>query len=330
MYHIGIDLGGTNIAAGVADESNRLLFTESVPTGLPRPAGEIARAIHDLAAAMLAKHEISFRDIGSVGIGIPGSINKDTGAIEYANNFGFDNVPFLDMLKQYFDGPVYVENDGNAAAWGEYLAGAGMGSSSMVAVTLGTGVGGGIILNGKIFDGCNNAAGEIGHMVIERGGRPCTCGRSGCLEAYASATALGKRAGEAAAAEPDSLLHRFASDSGTINGKMVFDAVQLGDAAAAGVLAEYLDYLAEGIANIVNILQPELVCVGGGLSGAGELLLQPLDQKVRPLLYTRNSERNMKLILARLGNDAGIIGAAGLHWLYRPETGQSNRAEKGN
>lgn len=315
MYHIGIDLGGTNIAAGVVDENNRLLFAESVPTGLPRPAEAIADAIYRLTEKLLKKHEMSFQDILSIGIGIPGSMNKETGTIEYANNFGFTNVPFLDMLKPFFTMPVYIENDGNAAAWGEYIAGAGKGCTSMLAVTLGTGVGGGIILNGRIYDGYNNAAGEIGHMVIKRGGRPCTCGRFGCLEAYASATALAARAAAAAAAAPDSWLNRGGSDSRKINGKLVFDAVQLGDAAAVEVMEEFLSDLAEGLANLVNILQPELVCVGGGLSGAGDLLLKPLAEKVKPLLYTRNSERNMKLVLARLGNDAGIIGAAGLHML---------------
>jgi len=315
MYYIGIDLGGTNIAAGVVDENNRLLFSESVPTGLPRPAEEIACAIHSLAAKMLKEHEMSLQDILGIGIGIPGSVNKETGIIEYANNFGFTNVPFLDMLKQYFTVPVYVENDGNTAAWGEYIAGAGTGSSSMVAVTLGTGVGGGIILDGKIFNGYNNAAGEIGHTVIRRGGRLCTCGRCGCLEAYASATALTARAAEAAAAAPDSLLNRCGLDGGKISGKMFFEAVQLGDKTALAVFEEFIFDLAEGIANFVNILQPEIVCVGGGLSGAGDLLLKPLAEKVMPLLYTRDSEKNMKLVLAQLGNDAGIIGAAGLHLL---------------
>ncbi|MGL5435557.1 MAG: ROK family protein [Lachnospiraceae bacterium] len=187
MYHIGIDLGGTNIAAGVVDENNRLLCKESVPTGLPKPPEAIAEEIHRLTRNMLASHGMSLQDICSIGIGIPGTVNKNSGVIEYANNFGFDNVPFLGMVEEYFTIPVYADNDAGAAAWGEYLAGAGMGCSSMAAVTLGTGVGGGIILDGKLLHGFNSAAGEIGHMVIERGGRACTCGRSGCLEAYASA-----------------------------------------------------------------------------------------------------------------------------------------------
>jgi len=312
-YYMGIDLGGTNIAAGVTDGNFKLLFQSSVPTGLPRPAGELARAVYDMAGDMLAGHGMDFGHIKSMGIGIPGTVNRETGMVEYANNFGFDHVPFLKMIKELFPCPVYGENDAKAAAWGEYLAGAGQGSSSMVAVTLGTGVGGGIILNGRILEGYNMAAGEIGHMVVEKGGRPCNCGRRGCLEAYASATALIGRARQEAGRQSDSLLNFLCKENPeAIDGRMVFEAAAAMDPAAIQVLEEFLDYLAEGLANIINLLQPEVVCIGGGLSGAGDRLLVPLKEKVEPLLYSRSSQKNARIVAAALGNEAGIIGAAGL------------------
>ncbi|MDO4330209.1 MAG: ROK family protein [Lachnospiraceae bacterium] len=315
MYHIGIDLGGTNIAAGVVTHEHKLVCKASVPTALPRSAESLADGIWELAVNMLKENHMEMRQIESLGIGIPGTVNKATGMIEYANNFGFDNVPFIGMLQQRFPCPVLAENDAKAAAWAEYLTGAGASCHSMVAVTLGTGVGGGIILDGKIWDGCNSAAGEIGHMVVERGGRPCTCGRRGCLEAYASATALVQSAREAAGQNPDSMLVTLCGgDLSKLNGKAVFQAAEAKDPTAEAVMDTFIHYLAEGVANLINILQPELLCIGGGLSGAGDLLLLPLREAVRPMIHSKNSKVNTCITLAKLGNDAGIIGAAGL-WL---------------
>lgn len=310
MYNIGVDLGGTNIAAGLVDATGALVFKAGCPTNLPQQPEDIAQAIDTLVANLCAAHGVPMAEVASVGVGIPGTINHTTGVLEYANNFGFQNVPFLALLQAHFLCPVRALNDAAAAALGEYLAGAGKGTRSMVAITLGTGVGGGIILNGKLWEGANDAAGELGHMVIHSGGRPCTCGRNGCLEAYASATALVRRGRETALATPTSLL---AKQGDALDGKAVFAAVQQGDAAACALFDDYVTDLAEGVANIINILQPELVCIGGGLSGAGDLLLQPLRKKVQPMVYSRYSGRNARLELACLGNDAGIFGAAGLY-----------------
>lgn len=315
MYHIGIDLGGTNIAAGVVTREHEILCKASVPTGLPRSPESLADAIRDLAMGLLKEHHIAFSQIEGLGIGIPGTVNKATGMIEYANNFGFDNVPFISMLQERFPCPVMAENDAKAAAWAEYLAGAGASCRSMIAMTLGTGVGGGIIMDGRIWDGCNSAAGEIGHMVVERGGRPCTCGRKGCLEAYASATALVQSAREAAKENPDSMLVKLCGgDLSKLNGRMFFAAAEAKDPGASAVMDTFIQYLAEGVANLINILQPELLCIGGGLSGAGDLLLLPLKEAVAPMIHSKNSKVNTCITLAQLGNDAGIIGAAGL-WL---------------
>lgn len=307
MYNIGIDLGGTNIAMGLVDENLQLVYQVSEPTNLPKSPERLADDIHALAVRMLADRGLTEADVGCAGIGIPGTVNQAEGTVEYANNFGFDNVPFVRLLQERFACPLLAANDAGAAAWGEYLAGCGKGVKSMVAMTLGTGVGGGIVLNGHLWSGCNAAAGEMGHMVIHTGGRPCTCGRRGCLEAYASATALVQRAKEALADAPESLLAK-----GPIDGRAVFAAARAGDETAARVLDEFITDLAEGVTNIINVLQPELLCIGGGLSGAGAQLLDPLRKKVAPMIYSRYSRRNTRLELAGLGNAAGIIGAAGL------------------
>ena len=311
MYRIGIDLGGTNIALGIADENKKILHKASEPTNLPRSAESLADAIADLVMGELGKAEISEEEVEAAGIGIPGTVNPVTGVVEYANNFGFVNVPLKDLLQERLPFPLHAANDAKAAAWGEYLAGAGAGCSSMLMITLGTGVGGAMIVNGSCLEGYNYAAGEIGHMVIRQGGKLCTCGRRGCLEAYASASALTEQAREAAEKNPDSLLWQKAGkDPDSINGRLFMDCVKAGDETARKVFDEYLSFLAEGTANLINILQPERVCIGGGLSGAGEALLAPLRKRVSPVLYSRESERNAQIVAAVLGNDAGIIGAA--------------------
>lgn len=314
MIRIGIDLGGTNIAVGLVDENRKVVALVEEPTNLPKSAEELAADIFCLAERLLRENGRMFTQVKSVGIGIPGTVNQETDTVEYANNFGFKNVPFVKMLKEKFPCPLYAENDASAAAWGEYLAGAGRESHSMVAVTLGTGVGGGIILNGKIWRGENGAAGELGHMVIRNGGRSCTCGRRGCLEAYASATALVSQAQKAMEEDRNSLLWSLCTGKKeTINGRMVFEAVGKNDETAAKVLNELIGYLAEGAANIINILQPEVLCIGGGLSGAKEELLRPLREQTEQLVYSRYSKKNTRLVLAELGNAAGIIGAACLN-----------------
>lgn len=311
MYRIGIDLGGTNIAVGVVDETGAIIARTSAPTALPRSAESLTAAIHELVSALLKQHQILPESVVSAGIGIPGTVTPDTGVVEYANNFGFTDVPLTQMLQQTFPFPLKAANDAKAAAWGEYRAGAGAGVSSMLMITLGTGVGGAMICNGQLIDGYNAAAGEIGHMVIERNGKACTCGRKGCFEAYASATALTEDARETVKTEPESLLWSLCGgEPGKLNGRMVFEAAEKKDPAAEAVLDRFLTYLAEGTANLINIFQPELVCIGGGLSGAGEALLAPLRERVAPLLYSRDARKNARIAAAALGNDAGIIGAA--------------------
>lgn len=314
-YYIGIDLGGTNIAAGLTDERGKILEKGSVPTKSGRPAGEIVEDMAVLANSLVCGHQdhgITMEEVEAIGIGVPGTANQEEGIVEYANNLGFFDTPIISMLEPYFPGKVICfDNDANAAAWAEYIAGSGQGCRSMIAVTLGTGIGGGIIIDGKMFEGVNDAAGELGHMVIDRNGKPCNCGRRGCFEKYASATALVEQTKEAMEQQPSSLLWELCGGHlENVDGKILFDAVRRGDGTAKNVLAVYTEYLGIGLIDIINIFQPEVICLGGGISQAGELLLEPLQNKLDQEDYARSSRKRSKLVTARLGNDAGIIGAA--------------------
>ena len=308
MNYLGIDLGGTNVAAAVVDREGTILGRASLPT--PRGAEAVA---DQMAAASLAAAEaagLTLEGVASVGIGSPGAIDPTAGVVKFWSNLDFEDVPLGEMMAARLGKEIWLENDANAAALGEYVAGAGKGSQSMVAVTLGTGLGGGAVLNGKLYTGFNYAGLEVGHMVIEHGGRPCTCGRRGCFEAYCSATALIKRTREAMEADPNSLLWKLAGSPEAVNGRTPFDAAAQGDAAAGRVIDEYVDYLGCGIASLVNLFQPEVVCIGGGPSAQGETLMAPVRYILNREDYARNNVHRTRLVRASLGNDAGIIGAA--------------------
>lgn len=311
-YYIGVDLGGTNIDVGIVDENYKLVGSGAVPTNCPREAVEMVDDIVTLVFHLMNTYQIQKQQIISMGIGVPGSVNKEMGIIGYANNLNFTGVPFLSLIKEKIEWPVYLDNDGNVGAWGEFLAGSGRGHHSMVMVTLGTGIGGGIIINDQLFYGCNNSAGEIGHMVIEKNGLPCNCGRRGCFENYASATALIKYAREAMLANRDSMLWEICQkDTNKLNGVSFFEAVKKEDRVAKAVLEQYISYLATGIANLINIFQPDLLCISGGISQAGSLLLDPLKALVEKEVYTRQDKSGQTVLkVAKLVSDAGMIGAA--------------------
>ncbi len=311
MYRIGVDLGGTNIAVGVIDENFKIIGRGKVKTRAPRPAEAIFDSIKEAVDMAVVNAGINYDEIKSIGIGTPGSVNKDTGAIEFSNNLKFHNVPAKAMLEERLKKPVYLENDANAAALGEAVAGCGHGVKDFVAVTLGTGVGSGIIIDGKIYRGSNFCGGEMGHMVINVDGIPCNCGRKGCWEKYASATALISQAVEAMQNDKSSLLWQTCDgDLNKVDGKSIFEALDMGDETAKAVVNRYLYYVAIGIANVINALQPEAVCVGGGISGQGEKILKPIRDMVKAERYSVYADKQADIIPAALGNDAGIIGAA--------------------
>jgi len=313
MYYIGIDLGGTNIAAAVVNEEYRIIGHAKLKTGLPRLWTEILTDMAECARLAAENGEISFSEIGGVGVGAPGSVDPETGMVAYANNLDFHDVPMKAFLEEKLGLPCRVANDGNAAAFGEMLAGAGKGSENFVAITIGTGLGGGIIINRKIYTGYNGGAGECGHFVIQAGGEPCTCGRKGCCEAYVSATALIRQTRTAMEKDKTSRMWELAGSLEEVDAAIAFEAAKLGDRTAACVVDTYLDYLSETLINLINIFQPETICIGGGVSNEGDALLIPLLEKIKSGVYTRDSEENTAVCIAKLGNDAGIIGAAFLH-----------------
>ena len=311
MYRIGVDLGGTNIAVGVVNDDLKIIGRGKVKTKAPRPAEEIFDDIA-LAVELAVKDAgISMDDVVSVGVGTPGSVNKENGYIEFSNNLEFNQVPAKEMLEARIGKPIYLENDANCAALGEAIAGVGKGVGNFVAVTLGTGVGSGIIVNGKIVSGVNYAGGEMGHTVIMVNGLQCNCGRKGCWEQYASATALISQTKAAMLENKDSKMWQLCNGNvDNASGRTAFDAMRLGDETAQKVVDNYIYYISVGITNIINTFQPEFVCVGGGISHEGETLLAPLRKHVESERYSIYASRQTKIVAAELGNDAGIFGAA--------------------
>ena len=311
MYRIGVDLGGTNIAVGVVTEDMKIIGRGKVKTRCPRPAAEIYDDIA-LAVEMAVKDAgISMDDVVSVGVGTPGSVNKDTGYIEFANNLAFDNVPAKEMLEERIGKTVYLDNDANCAALGEAIAGVGKGVGNFVAVTLGTGVGSGIIVNGKIVSGVNYAAGEMGHTVIVVNGKQCNCGRKGCWEQYASATALISQTKEAMLEDKESKMWQLVNGNiDNASGRTAFDAMRMGDETAKKVVDNYIYYVTVGVINIINTFQPEYVCIGGGISHEGDTLLAPMREHIKNECYSIHAKKQTKVVAAELGNDAGIFGAA--------------------
>ena len=311
-YYIGIDLGGTNISAGVVNEEFKIISKAKTRTNCPREAKLIADDMAKVALEAVSKAGISIDEVEWIGVGSPGIANSDTGVIEYSNNLGFMNTPLVEMIQQTINKPIYIENDANAAAYGEFLAGAAKGSNNAVCITLGTGVGGGIIVNKKIYSGFNHAGAELGHTVIEVDGAQCSCGRKGCFEAYSSATGLIRMTKEAMEKDKSSKMWEMAQaeEEGRVTGRLAFDAMRAGDKSAKEVVDKYIKYLAVGLTNMINIFQPEIVCIGGGVCNEGDALLLPVKELVAKEVYTRNSPRNSEIVIAKLGNDAGIIGAA--------------------
>lgn len=309
-YYVGIDLGGTNIVAGVVDENYKIIATAKTKTNCPRPDKAIADDMAKMALEAVKNAKLTIDDIEWVGIGTPGIANNKTGIIEYSNNLGFNNTPMVKYIQETIDKPVFIENDANAAAYGEYVAGAAKGAENAVCITLGTGVGGGIIIDGKIYSGSNFAGAEIGHTVIEVDGAKCSCGRKGCFEAYSSATGLIRMTKEAIAENPECIMAKMADEKGKVTARTSFDAMRAGDPVAKALVDKYIKYLAAGITNTINIFQPDILCIGGGVCNEGDPLLLPVRELVKKEVYTRNSPKNTEIVIAKLGNDAGIIGAA--------------------
>lgn len=309
MMRLGIDLGGTNTVAGLCTTTGTLVDKLSAPTPTGDPEG-LCRTMRELCCALCDKHNVPYSEIEQIGIGLPGIIVKATCTLTFGTNLGMSNVCFAQAFEPDFHCPVAIDNDANCAALGEFAGGAGKGTRNLLMVTLGTGVGGGIVINGKLFTGREDIAGEIGHMVIVPDGVPCNCGRRGCLETYASATGLIRLALEAMEHDSTTILHQqMRNNNGTLTAKMVCDACDADDALAKRVFSDYCDYLACGLTNLINILQPDAIVIGGGVAGYGEKLFEPLRARVHSQQFKIGAE-GTPIVGATLGNDAGILGAA--------------------
>lgn len=295
---IGIDIGGTDTKIGLVDVHHKLIDSVCIPTGADRPAEDVIRDIGGQALDLLEKNGIAMDQCTGVGIGVPGTVDRKNGIVRYSNNIRWEEVPLAEKMGYYLPIPVEIANDADCAALGETLAGAGRECSDVVMITLGTGVGGGIVLAGEIYEGKGIGGSELGHMVIVEDGEPCTCGRRGCLEAYVSATALKRDARRVSGLD--------------LKPEEIFELAEEGDTLIKVVVDAYIRRLGLGIVNIVNIFRPQLVLLGGGISKQGETLLAPLREIVKKECFGGEKGDVPEIEAAELGNDAGMIGAAGL------------------
>lgn len=314
MYYLGIDLGGMSIKAGICDDEGKIICKDTCVTVRDEDGDRIISDMAALCLKVIADAGLKVEDIEYAGIASPGSADSENGIIIYAATLPFLNYPIANKLSEKTGiKKIYIDNDANAAAKGEATYGAAKGYKDSLFITIGTGVGGGIIIDGKIYSGFNFSGAELGHIVIIKDGDECPCGRKGCLESYASATALIKQSKAKMLKNKDSVMWRICEgDIEKVNGKTVFDAMLENDTTAKEVYKEYIEYLACGITNFINIFQPEVLSIGGGISKQGEVLLAPLREIVQREQYSRYSDKQTVIKIAELGNDAGIIGAASL------------------
>lgn len=313
MYYLGIDVGGTNLVAGVVDEDKKIIAKSKAKTHVPTTPEKFADDLAAVVKAVLVEANLTLNDVPWVGVGCPGTVNRETGIIEFANNLYFRDLHLRDLLEERLDGKkVVLENDANAAAYGEYMAGALRGATNAIAVTLGTGLGGGIIINHKLYSGSNFAGAEIGHTVIVVDGKPCTCGRLGCWESYGSATGLIKITKEHMqnTDKNSPIWNLVDGDIEKVSGRTAFDAMRQDDPIGTAAVNEYIKYLSVGLVNMINIFQPDILCIGGGISNEGEALLGPIRDFVNKEQYANTSTKQPVICKAELGNDAGVVGAA--------------------
>ncbi|MBR3019150.1 MAG: ROK family protein [Clostridia bacterium] len=310
MVYIGIDLGGTNIAVGVVSEAGSILAETSAKTLAERPYKEIVRDMAACVMKAVTKAGLTEADIYSIGIGIPGVAEGDNGVVFNCTNLGWINVPLRDEMQKYINKPVFIDNDANVAALAESYFGVSAGYKSSVMITLGTGVGGGIVINGKPWSGAHGRAGEIGHMTLVPDGAPCTCGNNGCVERYCSATAIIRTAKQECYSFPSTaILSKAGGNINRVNAKLVIDAAKEGDASALRVFNSFVKYLAMAINNITAFFDPDIIVLGGGVSYAGSFLLDSVSALL-PRYQMFKALPIPKLALAKLGNEAGIVGAA--------------------
>lgn len=313
MYAFGVDIGGTGVKAGIVDENGKIVVKSSIATDRSLDYKIIVKQIAQQLKDLAEKGGVDIRDIAGIGIGCPGAINGKKGTVDYSNNLCWSDVPLLAELKKYIDLPSKISNDANVAALGETVFGAGKNYSDTVFITLGTGVGGGVVIENKLFEGNESKGTELGHTVIVHGGELCTCGRRGCLESYASATALIRDTKVAMRKDKNSAMWDYVGgDIEKVDGKTAFECSKKGDYSAKKVVDDYLEYLGEGLCNFINIFRPQAIILGGGVCAQGEYLTNPLKRFIKDFSYGGDKSPSVDLLIATLGNDAGLIGAASL------------------
>ncbi len=310
MIYVGIDVGGTGIQVGLVDENGKILCKGGIPTTTNIPFDMQVKAIADCVLDTIDKGGYTLGDVKAIGAGVPSVVDPRTGNIAFCNNLGWYDAPFVQEFNKHIAKPVFIGNDATVAGLAENVAGVSAGADSSVFITLGTGVGGGIIINGKVWNGFHGVGSEIGHVIFELNGEPCNCGNYGCAERYCSATAVIRMARELCAVHPESeIVSVCEGDLSRVNAKIVFDAAKRGDEIGLKVFHRYANYLGQFIASIVNFFDPEVIVLGGGVSKSGDFLLNAVREETkRYVLYKALPFAQIEL--AQLGADAGIIGAA--------------------
>ena len=315
MLAIGIDIGGTSIKGAAIYDDGRMLDVFSLPVVKGEPGVETIKKLIDLVAGYISYQGIGDEIVG-IGIGIPGLLDVKKGIIVMSNNLNWEDIPIADMFKKRLPYPVRIANDANVAAFGEAMFGAGKGVPYVIMLTLGTGVGGGIVLDGELYEGNNGQGAELGHTVVQYGGRQCTCQRKGCLETYASATAIIADTKAAMAEHPESLMHKVAEEFGKVDGRVAFKAARQGDLVALGVVEQYIYYLCEGLLNYCNIFRPNIIILSGGIANEGDYLFDKINAYLPKERYGYPRSPAVKVVPAKLGYDSGKIGAAALFFKH--------------
>ena len=310
MLYIGIDLGGTGIKAGVVDEGGNIIAKASCPTLPERGYEAVIRDMANLAIDVAKQSGHTMDDIKAIGIGLPGIMDQRTGIVPFCTNLAWRDVPLVKEMAKYTSVPVFADNDATVAGLAESVAGVSAGCENSVFVTLGTGVGGGVVLGGKVFSGSHGVATEIGHMMTVVDGELCTCGNRGCWERYASATALIREGRKLCAEKPETaLLKAVNGDPAAITAKHVIDLAKAGDPDCSALFDNYVHHLCAGLVNLINLYDPEVIALGGGVSHAGQFLLDAVREKMPAMVFFKTMPY-ARVELAKLTNDAGIIGAA--------------------
>ena len=311
MIAIGIDIGGMSIKGAAVDSNGRVYEKFSMPFIKGEPGEVTIRKLAEIVKEYITANGLEDKVVG-IGLGSPGTLDVKNGIVNYANNLGWENLHVADIFHEYLPYPVRLTNDANAASLGEAKYGAGKSYSNIIMLTLGTGVGGGIIINGKLYEGNEGKGAELGHSVIVVDGEQCTCGRKGCLETYASATALIRETKKAMHSNKRSLMWKVCPDIDLVGGKVPFEAAKQGDKVAIDVLDNYIKYLGEGILNFCNIFRPNVIVLSGGIANAGDYLFDRVNKYIKDRNYGYKMTPEVKVVPAELGYDSGKIGAAAL------------------